>query len=151
MSQQSTSNAVDTELAAAAALADATTNPTTTLVGGCLHAFNGATWDRVRVANIRKDLATVTITTITTVWTPTSGKKFRIMGGMISVSAAGSVLFEDNAAGTTVFRTPVLLAATPYNFDLQNGILSAAANNVLKATLSVAGSITGTIWGVEET
>jgi hypothetical protein len=126
MSQQSTSNAVDTELAAAAALADATTNPTTALVGGCLHAFNGVTWDRVRIANIRKDLATVTITTITTVWTPTSGKKFRIMGGMISVSA------------------------TPYNFDLQNGILSAAANNVLKATLSVAGSITGTIWGVEE-
>jgi hypothetical protein len=34
---------------AAAALADATANPTTVLVGSMAHAFNGTTWDRVRV------------------------------------------------------------------------------------------------------
>jgi hypothetical protein len=40
--------AADTELPAAAALADATANPTTPLVGAALETFNGATWDRLR-------------------------------------------------------------------------------------------------------
>ena len=39
---------VDTELPAAAALADATTNPTSPLAGAAQEAFNGATWDRFR-------------------------------------------------------------------------------------------------------
>jgi hypothetical protein len=39
---------VDTELPAAAALADVTANPTAPIVGAALHMFNGATWDRVR-------------------------------------------------------------------------------------------------------
>ena len=39
---------VDTELPAAAALADGATNPTTPLVGECMLQFNGTTWDRVR-------------------------------------------------------------------------------------------------------
>jgi hypothetical protein len=43
-----------------------------------------------------------------------------------------------------------LLAATPYNFDLGDGVLSAAANNVLKATSSAAGTITGELYGREE-
>jgi hypothetical protein len=36
-------------LMSAAALADATTNPTTFLGGACLHGYNGSTWDRLRV------------------------------------------------------------------------------------------------------
>jgi hypothetical protein len=42
------SGAVDTELPAAAALADAAGNPTTPTVGSALLIFNGATWDRLR-------------------------------------------------------------------------------------------------------
>lgn len=41
----------DTELPAAAALADATANPTTPLVGAALEAFNGTTMDRVRTVD----------------------------------------------------------------------------------------------------
>ena len=41
-------NVVDTELPAAAALADAAANPTTPLAGACDHEFNGTTWDRRR-------------------------------------------------------------------------------------------------------
>lgn len=41
--------AMDTELPAAAALADATANPTTPLVGAALEGYNGTTWDRLRV------------------------------------------------------------------------------------------------------
>lgn len=42
------SGAVDTELPAAAALADATANPSVPGVGAFGHMFNGATWDRQR-------------------------------------------------------------------------------------------------------
>jgi len=120
--------------------------------GANLLVFNGATWDRLRVPSTWKDLSAVTISTIATVWTPaTSSKTIRFMGGVISVSAAGNVLFEDNAALAFLFRTPKLAADTPYNFTLPgNGRLLAAANNVLKATLSTTGTITGTLFGCEE-
>ncbi|HEX4921320.1 MAG TPA: hypothetical protein VFV92_11340, partial [Candidatus Bathyarchaeia archaeon] len=39
---------VDTELPAAAALADATANPTTPVSGALLEGYNGSTWDRLR-------------------------------------------------------------------------------------------------------
>jgi hypothetical protein len=70
--------------------------------------YNGTTWDRPRVPSAFKDMASVAITTIATVWTPAGGKKFRLMGGSFSVSGACSVLFEDNSAGTTIIRTPLL-------------------------------------------
>jgi hypothetical protein len=41
----------DTELLAAAAMADATANPTITQIAGYTMGFNGTTWDRVRTAN----------------------------------------------------------------------------------------------------
>lgn len=146
-----TTNLVDTELPAAAALADAASNPTSPMVGVCLLLWNGATWDRVRVANTYKPQSTVAIGTIATVWTPTSGKKFRLMGGSISVSAAGSILFEDNSAGNgTIYQSPKLAADTPFNFDIPGGKLSAAANNVLKATGSTTMNLIGTLWGTEE-
>lgn len=96
-----------------------------------------------------KTLKGVAIGSIATVWTPASGKKIRLIGGSISVSAAVSVLFEDNGAGTDVWQTPVLTANTPYNFDLGNGKLLSAIDNVLKATSSGAANITGTLYGIE--
>lgn len=44
----STAWLVDTELPAAATLADATTNPTTPVIGAMLESYNGSTWDRIR-------------------------------------------------------------------------------------------------------
>ncbi len=146
-------HASDTELAAAALLADAAANPSTATVGAALLGWNGATWDRVKVQSFRVDMSAVSITSIATVWTPTTGKKFVLMGGSFSVSAAVSVLFEDNSAGAGnfVWRTPKLLADTPYNFDLGNGKAGSAINNVLKATSSAAAAITGTLYGIEVT
>jgi hypothetical protein len=124
------------------------------MVGADTMLWNGATWERARTPNIFKDLSAVTITTITTLWTPSSGKKFRLMGGSLSASAAVSILLEDNAAGAGnfIFRTPKLLADTPFTFVVGtgNGKLSAAINQVLKATGSAAAAITGTLWGTEE-
>lgn len=141
---------VDSELAAAVVLSDNFSNPTVPMVGGLLFVWNGAAWDRLRVQNVRKDLNALSITSIATVWTPASGKKVRLMGAIISVSAAASVLFEDNSSGNTVCRTPKMAADTPYNFDFGQGILLSAANNVLKATASASATITGTLYGTEE-
>jgi len=143
---------VDTELPSAAALSDVLSNPTTPQIGADLLAWDGSQWVRVRTASTFKDQSTVAIGTIATVWTPASGKKFRLMGGSISVSATGSVLFEDNSAGAGnfIYRTPTLVAGSPFNFDLPGGRLSATINNVLKATLSTTGNLVGTLWGTEE-
>ena len=99
------------------------------------------------------DAAGIAIGTIATVATPTTGKRLRLLGGSISVSAAVSVLFEDNAAGAANFirRTPKLVADTPYQLDFgPRGVLLSAANNVVKATGSGAANLTGTLWGIEE-
>jgi hypothetical protein len=100
------------------------------------------------------DMAAVDISSIATVWTPATGKKFRLLGGQFSVSAACSVLFEDNthSGNPTVFRTPLLSADTPFIFSMWgDGKLSSTANNVLKATASTGTvAITGTLFGSEE-
>jgi hypothetical protein len=143
--------AVVTALPSAAALSDTTVNPTCPMVGAAIMGFDGSTWERARLPAVFQDVNAVSIGAIATVWTPAAGKRVRFQGGCISVSAAGSVLFEDNAGGAFVFRTPKLLADTPYNFDLgARGRPLAAADNVLKATLSVAGTITGTLYGCQE-
>lgn len=114
-------------------------------------AGSGGTLREIYIPDVFKGLSAVTITTIATVWTPANGKRIRLLGGFISVSAAASVLFEDNAAGAGnfVFRTPVLLTGTPFAFDLGAGVLLSAADNVLKAASSAAATITGTLYGIE--
>lgn len=136
--------------ASAAVLSDATAKPTTIPFAAWLMAYNGVTGDLVRVQSFRVDMNAISITTIANVWVPTVGKKFRLMGGSFSVSAAVSVLFEDQIAGAFVWRTPKLLVDTPYNFDLGNGKLSGIAGQILKATASAAATITGTLYGTEE-
>jgi hypothetical protein len=104
------------------------------------------------IPTVFKDLAAVAAGTIVTVWDPAVGKAITFMGGTISVSAAGYVLFEDNAAGAGnfVFRTPKLAADTPYTFSLGDLGRKLAADHNLKATLSVSGSLTGTLFGTEK-
>lgn len=101
---------------------------------------------------LRGDVNAVAVGSIATVLTPSSGKKLRILGMYIGVSAACSVLFEDNSAGTAnfVFRTPPMATNTGMYFSLGNGKLLSAVDNVLKATSSAAANLTGTIFYSEE-
>lgn len=94
------------------------------------------------------DVPITAIGSIATLYTPPAGKKFRLLGGLISVSGAANVLFEDNAAGAAnyIFRVPALAVNTPCFFSLGRGRLSAAADNVLKATSSAAANITGVLY-----
>lgn len=140
---------VSTELEEGAALADAGANPTTARAGACQLKYNGSTWDRSRKPAKYKDLNAVDIHAAAAVWTPGTGKIVRLMGMTISVSAAGSVLLTDSAAGT-VFRTPKLLADTPYSIDLGDGIALSAADAILNAVNSAgSGTVTGTLYGQE--
>src|SRR5581483_6844515 len=105
-----------------------------------------------RLATKLVPLAAVAITagTPVSVYTPTSGKKYRILGFAISDTVAGAVKFEDGT-GNEVFRTPLLAASTPYNSpDMGNGFLSAAANNQLFLDVTVTGNVSGFIAIMEE-
>ncbi len=129
-------------------------------------AFNGATFDRVRVANVFKSVAATALGN-TVVWTPAAGKKFRLMGYAISVSgtlaASGVQVIQllDSAtiigrmnAGLIQTRTANISGGDSQAFrDLGQGRLSAVANNVLNVNLSTAmadGSVTVDAWGTEE-
>ena len=116
--------------------------------------FNGGTWDRKRTPNVFKSLLTPSAGD-NALWTPTSGKKFRLMAWRVEVTAFASAAAGSNLvvvlndAGTDLKQwgqvwLPAASATTPYGaystpwVTLGNGILSAAANNVLNANLSVA-------------
>lgn len=110
----------------------------------------GNTYDARRLANKFIPLSAVSINAETTIWTPASGKKFRLMGYVLVGSAAGNVTFKDNTAGTTIHVLPTPAGGAGIPVTLSNGQLSAAANNVLTATGSVNMTLSGVVWGTEE-
>lgn len=114
--------------------------------------FNGTTWDRTRTPNVFKTVSLSAGTTETTVWTPASGKKFRVMGMILTPGAATTLTFKDNTAGTTIFVTrgttdsPIIIPAGA----LGNGILSGAADRVLTVTRGTSATLDGVIFGQEQ-
>jgi hypothetical protein len=101
-----------------------------------------------------KPVAAVAVTAGTgaTIWTPASGKKFRLMGWSLSSSAAAALIFGDNAIGTVILRTPLVAAGglTEAPPQIGSGFLSAAADNVLKLDTTVTSTVSGFVFGVEE-
>lgn len=120
-----------------------------------------------RTPNIFKT-AQVSLAGVTAVWTPTAGKKFRLMRYQIQLTDNAApwnggvitVTFFDAASSLNIsydFYIPASAAAgnafvSPW-CDLGNGIISAAANNVLGANLSMAlqnGNFRINVCGTEE-
>jgi hypothetical protein len=114
--------------------------------------FNGATWERWRNPNVFKNLSAVVITAEATIWTPTAGKKFRLIGGLLTQGVAtGAVTLKDGTGGSTIVILPPHTIAQAVAFSLGgNGFLSAAANNVLSAIGASTETLTGFIFGCEE-
>lgn len=130
--------------------------------------YNGAAWDRQRTpAVFKSNLATAAGRT--TVWTPTAGKKFRIMAYSIEITAdcaqavAGDFLVSlTDAAATLTFQfatfVPGAAGATQGRagtgwVQLGNGYLSSAANNVVGVNLPAAltsGEVLAVVIGTEE-
>jgi hypothetical protein len=104
------------------------------------------------VVNVFKSVNALAITSEATVWTPASGKKFRLMGFVLTQGVlTGAVTLRDNTAGATILVIPPQTAGVsspPAN--LGNGYLSAAANNVLTAQGAATETITGFFFGTEE-
>jgi hypothetical protein len=112
--------------------------------------WDGAVTRRERTPNVFKPQSAVLITTETTIWTPASGKKFRLMGYHLVCSVAGNIVLKDNTAGTTILVIPSAAGDGGTFVMLGNGILSAAANNVLTATGPATGTLSGFVFGTEE-
>lgn len=130
---------------------DNNTGTTVPTVHNLLTTDGGATLAFQRTPKVFKPLSAVVITNETTIWTPTSGKKFRLMGGYLAQGVAtGAITLRDNTSGTTILIVPQNTVGVGVAFDLGNGILSAAANNLLTAQGASTETITGYVYGTEE-
>lgn len=120
--------------------------------GNKQNLFNGQTLSVARSPSVFINLNAVAITGETTIWTPASGKRFRIMGYVLeSGTVGGNVLLKDNTGGSTILIVPFgaangVIPSPP----MGNGILSVAANNVLTATGSATQTLSGYLFGTEE-
>lgn len=114
--------------------------------------YNGANFERLRTPNVFKQLSAVLITAETTIWTPAGGKKFRLMGFVIAQGVlTGAITLRDNTAGTIILTIPQNTVGVAFaSPNMGNGILSAAANNVLTAQGVATETITGYFFGTEE-
>lgn len=119
------------------------------------YGFAGASFDRVRVGKTYKYIEYLNLptATATTIWTPSAGKKFRLMGVQFGASAAAQCALRDGTAGSgTAFHMFKVGGADTKDFSFGNGYLSSAANNVLEI-YNVTGSTVSvwvTAWGTEE-
>ncbi|MBQ11940.1 MAG: hypothetical protein CMJ45_10355 [Planctomyces sp.] len=113
---------------------------------GCLQlAFSPDTFKVI-------DAVAITAGTPVTVWTPASGKTVRLLGWVLSSSAAAALEFQDSAAaGTVIAQTPLLAAAGTHNApQLGEGIALASADNTLELDVTGSGTISGMVFGIEE-
>lgn len=104
------------------------------------------------------NIPATSINTEATLYTPTSGKRWRLLGGQLQCHVAGTAIFKDGTGGTTVFTMgfDTIDRAYPFTFDpssgdsyLGVGYLSAAADNVLTGQ-GINGNLSGYLVVVEE-
>jgi len=138
----SVSGAVDTELPAAAALADGVANPTVPTVGAFASVFNGTTWDRVRGdtlgVNVSRAAAAATAATSTV---PGSASSVTLLA--LNAARKGAAFHNDSTAllylklGTTastsdftVKMVPEAHYEAPYGYTGRvDGIWASATGN----------------------
>lgn len=113
-------------------------------------------WDRLRLANIYKTLSRASIAAAgnSTIWTPAAGKKPRLMGGIITVSAAfiGSIRFGTAGSGVVKIPLETSSALTIMIGPMDNGLIATNANDVIEVNNASAGavSVAAVLWGLEE-
>jgi hypothetical protein len=113
-------------------------------------AFDGANVSRKRTCSVFKPQNAANTNAEITVWTPAAGKRFRLMKLFITGSVAGNYTFRDNTAGTIIAILTLAAGGQFSPVDLDNGILSAAANNVLTCTGPGGSTLSGILCGTEE-
>ncbi len=112
--------------------------------------FNGSVIATSRTPDVFKPVALASGTAEATIWTPASGKKFRLLRLILTVSAQTILTFKDNTAGATILVLE-LAANTPTQIDLGSiGLLSGAADRVLTVTRATAATLNGFVAGNED-
>ena len=67
------------------------------------------------------------------------------------MSVAGALEFHDNVIGTVVLQSAKLAAnGVSRVANIGEGLLGAAANNVLKLDVTATGAVSGMVFGTEE-
>lgn len=133
------SGSVDTELPSAAALADATANPTTTNLGAELMLYNNSTWDRARsgvttpsstFTGMLNDLPWAKYDTTPTARTNGQGGPLQAdVNGALNINSYTLLSGEDQTnLGLAVFQKPV--AASTYAPSRYVNLGSSTAANV---------------------
>jgi hypothetical protein len=114
--------------------------------------FNGQALSRQRSPGKFINVNAASIAAEATIWTPAAGRRFRLMGYVLeSGTIGGNVILKDNIAGTTILIVPFGAAnGVIVSPPMGNGILSAAAGNVLTATGTATQTLSGYIFGAEE-
>lgn len=102
--------------------------------------------------SVFKSINGVLISSEASVWTPTSGKKFRLLGGYLTVAGgAGAILFKDGVAGSTILTLPAVAIGVTVPIALPGrGKISSTINNVLTLTGVALMVVSGVLWGTEE-
>lgn len=102
------------------------------------------------IANKFVNIPSTAIGTAAAIWTPSGTRSIRLLGGLVSVSAAVSIQLQHGGGPTLDFLIPVLAVNTPVLFDLSNTEGIPIGNVALQALGSGAANLTGTVWGIEE-
>lgn len=142
---------VDTELPAAAALADATANPTTTSLGAHLMGWNGSTWDRARAGIDASTTAQNLVMTNTANAVTLSGlNSASTLGVQVTGTWTGTMIVEATIDGTNWFSVPILSFAgilTVAGTTTANGQWQAEVGGIAqaRARCSITGSGTAVV------
>ncbi len=115
---------------------------TTGLLAQGQYGWNGAGWDRQRVNNIHRYQEYLSLAAGTSYiwWTPTAGKKFRLMSALMGSSQATMLTLRDNTNNIATFN---INGRDTKDFQFgNNGYLSSAAGNNLNVFNNSASTIT---------
>jgi hypothetical protein len=154
-------NAATGSTMTAANNANADANPTANILEVVPGLYTGSNQaDRQRGPNTFRPFNAQAVTastanTPTLIWTPASGKKFRLMGYWFSTINSAGLLFHDLASvgsgGLLNIPSPIAAAGGEIKSPpLGNGVISALANNKLWIDATSATTLTGFVWGTEE-
>ena len=104
----------------------------------------------VLAPNVFKSFSGLAITAEATLWTPTGGKKFVLMGFVITQGTlTGDLTLTDGTGGSTILVVPATPVGQPLAVPLGAGITSGAANRLLRAIGVATETISGFVYGQE--
>jgi hypothetical protein len=111
---------VDTELSAAAALADDTANPTITSVGTFGHMYDGATWDRIRGTSVDGLLVNLGANNDVTIGVPAGETRAYTASTDTAAGASTNADTVDLGGVTKKLSKIEASAAVPFKVDIQS-------------------------------